>query len=163
MLEVVILAAGKGSRMKSSVPKVMHRLAGKPFLQHVVDKARNLAPASIYLVVGHGAEMVNQHFTQKDIHSVVQAQQLGTGHAVAQVLEHLANNSVVLILYGDVPLIQQATLEALVQKAGAGGGVDTVGRAAFALCAQGGGTFGTGGNSLARKAVGRAGAGGHSR
>ena len=118
MLEVVILAAGKGSRMKSSVPKVMHRLAGKPFLQHVVDKARNLAPASIYLVVGHGAEMVNQHFTQKDIHSVVQAQQLGTGHAVAQVLEHLANNSVVLILYGDVPLIQQSTLEALIQKAG---------------------------------------------
>ncbi|WP_202904765.1 bifunctional UDP-N-acetylglucosamine diphosphorylase/glucosamine-1-phosphate N-acetyltransferase GlmU [Marinagarivorans algicola] len=113
MLEVVILAAGKGSRMKSAVPKVMHSLAGKPFLQHVVDKARAMAPKTIHLVVGHGATIVNQHFNQKDIHSVVQAQQLGTGHAVAQTLEHLADSSVVLILYGDVPLIQQATLESL--------------------------------------------------
>lgn len=113
MLEVVILAAGKGSRMKSAVPKVMHSLAGKPFLQHVVDKARAMVPKTIHLVVGHGANIVNQHFNQKDIHSVVQAQQLGTGHAVAQTLEHLADDSVVLILYGDVPLIQQATLESL--------------------------------------------------
>ncbi|MDZ7923318.1 MAG: bifunctional UDP-N-acetylglucosamine diphosphorylase/glucosamine-1-phosphate N-acetyltransferase GlmU [Marinagarivorans sp.] len=116
MLEVVILAAGKGSRMKSAVPKVMHRLAGKPFLQHVVEKARKLSPSAIHLVVGHGADVVNQHFTQKDIHSVVQAQQLGTGHAVAQVLEFLADDSVVLILYGDVPLIQQQTLEDLAAK-----------------------------------------------
>lgn len=113
MLEVVILAAGKGSRMKSAVPKVMHKLAGRPFLQHVVEKARGMRPKSIYLVVGHGAEVVNQHFNQKDIHSVVQAQQLGTGHAVAQTLEHLSDNSTVLILYGDVPLIQQSTLDAL--------------------------------------------------
>ncbi|HEY7773888.1 MAG TPA: NTP transferase domain-containing protein, partial [Marinagarivorans sp.] len=113
MLEVVVLAAGKGSRMKSAVPKVMHRLAGKPFLEHVVEKARFLKPQTIHLVVGHGAEIVNQHFNQKDIHSVVQAQQLGTGHAVAQVLEHLADDSVVLILYGDVPLIQSRTLESL--------------------------------------------------
>lgn len=113
MLEVVILAAGKGSRMKSAVPKVMHSLAGKPFLQHVVEKARKLQPKTIHLVVGHGAETVNQHFNQKDIHSVVQAQQLGTGHAVAQVLEHLENDSIVSILYGDVPLIQEATIESL--------------------------------------------------
>ena len=113
MLEVVILAAGKGSRMKSAVPKVMHRLAGKPFLEHVVEKARFLKPKTIHLVVGHGAKIVNQHFNQKDIHSVVQAQQLGTGHAVAQVLEHLGDDSVVLILYGDVPLIQTETLESL--------------------------------------------------
>jgi bifunctional UDP-N-acetylglucosamine pyrophosphorylase/glucosamine-1-phosphate N-acetyltransferase len=116
MLEIVILAAGKGSRMKSAVPKVMHRLAGKPLLQHVVEKARNLAPRTIYLVVGHGAEMVNTYFSQKDIHSVVQAQQMGTGHAVAQVLEHLDDASHVLILYGDVPLIQQKTLETLIDK-----------------------------------------------
>ena len=113
MLEVVILAAGKGSRMKSAVPKVMHSLAGKPFLQHVVEKARKLKPKTIHLVVGHGAEIVNQHFNQKDIHSVVQAQQLGTGHAVAQVLDHLQDDSIVSILYGDVPLIQEGTLEAL--------------------------------------------------
>lgn len=116
MLEVVVLAAGKGTRMKSIVPKVMHSLAGKPFLQHVVDKARHLSPETIHLVVGHGAEAVNQHFNQKDIHSVMQAQQLGTGHAVAQVLPHLASDSTVLILYGDVPLIQQDTLEALTSK-----------------------------------------------
>ena len=116
MLEVVILAAGKGSRMKSAVPKVMHKLAGNPFLQHVVDKACKLSPSAIHLVVGHGAEVVNQHFSQKDIHSVVQAQQLGTGHAVAQVLEFLADDSVVLILYGDVPLIQHKTLEDLTAK-----------------------------------------------
>lgn len=113
MLEVVILAAGKGSRMKSAVPKVMHSLAGKPFLQHVVEKARAMLPRAIHLVVGHGANTVNQHFNQKDIHSVVQAQQLGTGHAVAQTLEHLADDSTVLILYGDVPLIQCNTLESL--------------------------------------------------
>lgn len=113
MLEVVILAAGKGSRMKSTVPKVMHNLAGKPFLQHVVEKARAMVPRAIHLVVGHGANTVNQHFNQKDIHSVVQAQQLGTGHAVAQTLEHLADDSIVLILYGDVPLIQRITLESL--------------------------------------------------
>ena len=118
MLEVVILAAGKGTRMKSSVPKVMHRLAGKPFLEHVVEKARSMEPETIHLVVGHGAEQVQSHFNQKDIHSVVQAQQLGTGHAVAQVLDHLGDNSIVLILYGDVPLIQQDTLEALASKAG---------------------------------------------
>lgn len=119
MLEVVILAAGKGTRMKSAVPKVMHSLSGKPFLEHVVEKARAMAPEAIHLVVGHGAEQVNQHFNQKDIHSVVQAQQLGTGHAVAQVLDHLADNSIVVILYGDVPLIQQATLESLAAKVSA--------------------------------------------
>ena len=116
MLEVIILAAGKGTRMKSSTPKVMHSLAGKPFLEHVVEKARKLKPYKIHLVVGHGADQVNQHFNQKDIHSVEQAVQKGTGHAVLQALEHLSDESIALILYGDVPLIQQNTLDALAGK-----------------------------------------------
>lgn len=116
MLEVVILAAGKGTRMRSSLPKVMHKLAGRPFLQHVVDTARQLSPKTLHLVVGHGAEKVNQQFNQEDIHSIMQAEQLGTGHAVAQTLDHLANDCTVLILYGDVPLIQRETLENLVSQ-----------------------------------------------
>lgn len=113
MIEVVILAAGKGTRMRSSLPKVMHPLAGKPLLAHVIEAATELEPANIHLVVGHGAEVIEQHFDGSDYNFVHQSQQLGTGHAVQQVLPHLQGDSVTLILYGDVPLISAATLRSL--------------------------------------------------
>jgi bifunctional UDP-N-acetylglucosamine pyrophosphorylase/glucosamine-1-phosphate N-acetyltransferase len=113
MLEAIILAAGKGTRMKSNLPKVMHPLAGKPFLQHVLETTRSLAPANIHLVLGHGAEVVQTSLNLAEVNVVPQEQQLGTGHAVMQALPHLADDSVVLILYGDVPLISRETLEKL--------------------------------------------------
>lgn len=113
MLEAIILAAGKGTRMKSNLPKVMHPLAGKPFLQHVLETTRSLAPANIHLVLGHGADVVISNLDLAEINVVPQEKQLGTGHAVQQVLPHLADDSVVLILYGDVPLITQNTLAKL--------------------------------------------------
>ncbi len=113
MIEAIILAAGKGTRMNSKLPKVMHLLAGKPFVEHVVDTTENLLPDQIHLVLGHGAELVESHFSGRSLNVVIQEQQLGTGHAVKQVLPHLADDSVALILYGDVPLIQKETLERL--------------------------------------------------
>jgi len=112
-LEVVILAAGQGTRMRSSLPKVLHPLAGKPMVSHVVDTVRSLNATNIYLVIGHGAEQVQTELTADDISFVEQLEQLGTGHAVTQALPKLSKNSQVLILYGDVPLIKAATLEKL--------------------------------------------------
>lgn len=111
--EVVILAAGQGSRMKSALPKVLHRLAGKALVQHVIDTARGLGADRIHLVVGHGADQVRAQLSGDDLNWALQAQQLGTGHAVAQALPQVADDSVVLVLYGDVPLIQPQTLEQL--------------------------------------------------
>lgn len=113
MIEAIILAAGKGTRMRSQLPKVMHPLAGKPLLGHVLDTARSLSPKTIHLVLGHGAEVVENQFKADDVHCVWQKQQLGTGHAVQQVLPSLADSGTALILYGDVPLITAATLERL--------------------------------------------------
>lgn len=115
MLDVIILAAGKGTRMRSDLPKVLHPLAGKPLAQHVIDRARELPNARIHLVVGHGARLVESRLAGPDIHFSLQAEQLGTGHAVRQVLPHLPVEGVVLIMYGDVPLIKTATLQQLVQ------------------------------------------------
>lgn len=112
-LEVVVLAAGQGTRMRSSLPKVLHSLAGKPLAAHVVDRARALQAEKIHLVIGHGAEQVRSVLAAEDIDFVVQEQQLGTGHAVDQAVPRLKSDSRVLILYGDVPLIRQETLEAL--------------------------------------------------
>lgn len=111
-VDVVILAAGQGTRMRSALPKVLHPVAHKPMLGHVIDTARALNPASIQVVVGHGAEQVEQQLAADDLGFVLQAQQLGTGHAVAQALPSLQAERVV-VLYGDVPLIQQSTLQAL--------------------------------------------------
>lgn len=118
MLEIIILAAGKGTRMKSNLPKVMHLLAGRPLVQHVIDRARELSAGKIHLVVGHGAEQVESALAAADLTFSLQAQQLGTGHAVMQALEKLHTDSRVLILYGDVPLIRSATLAQLVDLAG---------------------------------------------
>jgi bifunctional UDP-N-acetylglucosamine pyrophosphorylase/glucosamine-1-phosphate N-acetyltransferase len=118
MLEIIILAAGKGTRMKSSVPKVMHPLAGKPLVQHVIDRARELSASKIHLVVGHGAQLVESALAATDITFSVQAQQLGTGHAVLQAVDKLQAEARVLILYGDVPLIRADTLAQLSELAG---------------------------------------------
>jgi bifunctional UDP-N-acetylglucosamine pyrophosphorylase/glucosamine-1-phosphate N-acetyltransferase len=112
-LNIVILAAGKGSRMNSARPKVLHPLAGRPLLGHVIDTARELGPARLLVVYGHGGEAVPQAFAGSDIVWVNQEQQLGTGHALQQAAAELADNGATLILYGDVPLISVDTLRAL--------------------------------------------------
>ncbi len=108
-LHIVILAAGQGSRMKSDLPKVLHKVAGKPMLQHVVDTVKELDADGIHIIVGHGAEKVKDTITG-DINWCHQAEQLGTGHAVAQALPNIPKDSKVLVLYGDVPLIAKDTL-----------------------------------------------------
>lgn len=116
-LDIVILAAGQGTRMRSALPKVLHPVAGKSMLGHVIDTARALQPKSIQVVIGHGAEQVRKRLAGDDLDFVIQAEQLGTGHAVAQTLPHLSAERV-LILYGDVPLIEADTLQRLLQKVG---------------------------------------------
>ncbi len=112
--DVVILAAGQGSRMKSALPKVMHGLAGKPMLQHVIDSAKVLAPEALHVVIGHGGEQVEQAMSGQPLSFVWQREQLGTGHAVAQAMPNIGRDSVVLVLYGDVPLTRPETLEQLI-------------------------------------------------
>lgn len=114
-LSIVILAAGKGTRMKSATTKVMHKLAGKALVEHVIDTAQRLSPQNMAVVCGNGAEQVQSLLESKNITSVMQHEQLGTGHAVVQAQESFATSEQVLVLYGDVPLTQQSTLEALIQ------------------------------------------------
>lgn len=116
-LEIVILAAGQGTRMQSSLPKVLHSLGGKPLLEHVIQTAQELNPSAVHVVVGYGSEQVQDALAHYDIHWVVQEQQLGTGHAVMQALPAIADDSVVLVLYGDVPLTRLSTLRQLVKRA----------------------------------------------
>lgn len=124
-VEVVILAAGQGKRMKSRLPKVLNAVAGMPLLEHVLRTAQGLEPTAIHVVIGHGSEQVQKALSHYDVNWVVQAQQLGTGHAVLQALPAISNDSVVLVLYGDVPLIRLSTLKTLVQKAQTGPGLLT--------------------------------------
>lgn len=114
-LNVVILAAGLGKRMYSDLPKVLHRLAGRPLLAHVLDAARALSPAKIIVVTGHRAELVREAVAAPDIAFVNQSPQLGTGHAVQQAHSELVPGGKTLVLLGDVPLIQAPTLKPLVQ------------------------------------------------
>ena len=113
MLEIVILAAGKGTRMKSQKPKVLHPIGGKSLLQHVIDCANTLSPDKIHVVVGHGAEQVKADVADDKLNWVLQTQQLGTGHAVQQAMPAIDPKADVLVLYGDVPLIQSDTLKQL--------------------------------------------------
>ena len=117
MLNIVILAAGQGKRMQSNLPKVLHPIAGRPMLTHVLDSARALGAQRIAIVVGHGAEQVKQAYaTQEDLQFALQQPQLGTGHAVLQAVPLLKEShadDVTIILYGDVPLVQPDTLRAL--------------------------------------------------
>ncbi len=110
----VILAAGQGTRMKSARPKVLQTLAGQPLLAHVIERQARAVSDQIHLVYGHGGDQVQVAFAeQTDLHWVHQAEQLGTGHAVAQALPKIADDAVVLVLYGDVPLVPADTLKAL--------------------------------------------------
>ncbi|MBO9484210.1 bifunctional UDP-N-acetylglucosamine diphosphorylase/glucosamine-1-phosphate N-acetyltransferase GlmU [Salinisphaera sp. G21_0] len=115
--DIVILAAGQGSRMKSKLPKVLHRIAGKPMLEHVILSAlhtqRKVGDGKIHVVIGHGAEQVKQALGHYDLNWVVQEEQLGTGHAVQQALPGCKGADVVLVLYGDVPLIHSSSLQSL--------------------------------------------------
>jgi bifunctional UDP-N-acetylglucosamine pyrophosphorylase/glucosamine-1-phosphate N-acetyltransferase len=111
-LDIVILAAGQGTRMRSALPKVLHPVAGNSMLGHVIHSARQLSPQSIQVVIGHGADQVRERLSADDLNFVLQDKQLGTGHAVAQAVPAL-NADTVLILYGDVPLIEVETLNRL--------------------------------------------------
>ena len=119
-INVVVLAAGQGSRMKSSLPKVLHPVGGKAMVQHVVDHAVGLGDVDIHVVIGHGAEQVKAALTDQPVSFAVQAEQLGTGHAVAQAMPSVGKDGVVLVLYGDVPLTRPETMQALVDIAGEG-------------------------------------------
>lgn len=116
-LEVVILAAGKGTRMRSALPKVLHAVAGKPLLAHVIDTAQALKPQRIHVVYGFGGEIVPKTLANAPVEWVLQAEQKGTGHAVQQAMPKIGADAVVLILYGDVPLTRADTLAPLVQLA----------------------------------------------
>jgi bifunctional UDP-N-acetylglucosamine pyrophosphorylase / glucosamine-1-phosphate N-acetyltransferase len=119
-LSVVILAAGQGKRMNSDLPKVLQPLAGEPLLQHVIRTARALDAAHIYVVHGHGGAQVQKAFAHEDVEWVLQADQLGTGHAVMQAMCVIPDDHAVLVLYGDVPLIRAACLKKLVDAASQG-------------------------------------------
>ena len=127
-MNVVILAAGHGSRMQSDIPKVLHRLGGRPLLAHVLDTARALNPATICMVYGYGGEAVPNAMKAESstVIWVRQDPQLGTGHAVLQAMPHLDTTVPTLVLYGDVPMISVDTLRALAACAGSGLGILTV-------------------------------------
>jgi bifunctional UDP-N-acetylglucosamine pyrophosphorylase/glucosamine-1-phosphate N-acetyltransferase len=116
-LSIVILAAGQGKRMKSDLPKVLQPLAGRPILTHVLSVAKTLGADAIHVVYGHGGEQVKTTLAHEPVNWVLQAEQLGTGHALAQALPAIPDDHRVLVLYGDVPLIRRATLEQLIAQA----------------------------------------------
>tara|TARA_B100001123_G_scaffold429215_1_gene547364 strand:+ start:1097 stop:1846 length:750 start_codon:yes stop_codon:yes gene_type:complete len=115
-LSIVIMAAGKGTRMYSDIPKVLHKLSGETLLNHVIEKANNLSPSNIVIIIGHEAEQVKEAVPSNEILFSYQKQQMGTGHAVMQAQNHLhdfVGNT--LVLSGDVPLIQSSTLLEFIQ------------------------------------------------
>jgi bifunctional UDP-N-acetylglucosamine pyrophosphorylase/glucosamine-1-phosphate N-acetyltransferase len=118
-MNVVILAAGMGKRMQSALPKVLHPLAGKPLLSHVIDTARALSPSRMCIIYGHGGEVVPERIGAPDLSFAKQEPQLGTGHAVMQAVPHLRDDVPTLILYGDVPLTTTNSLQQLLDSAGA--------------------------------------------
>lgn len=120
-MSVVILAAGKGTRMYSDLPKVLHPLAGKPMVQHVIDAAMKLGAKNVHLVYGHGGELLKKTLTDPSLNWVLQAEQLGTGHAMQQAAPYFADDEDVLMLYGDVPLISVDTLQRLLAAKPQGG------------------------------------------
>ena len=120
-LSVVILAAGQGTRMRSDLPKVLHQVAAKPLLAHVIETAMSLQPQDVHVVYGHGGDRVRNQLAQYSVDWVCQDQQLGTGHAVQQAMPHIEDNRMVLVLYGDVPLTQASTLQRLIDVADGNG------------------------------------------
>ena len=115
-LHIIILAAGQGKRMHSELPKVLHHVAGKPMLAHVIECAKSLSPQNIHVVIGHGSQQVKMAIADDSIHWCVQSEQLGTGHAVQQAVPELQDDHNVLVLYGDVPLLIPETLRQLLEK-----------------------------------------------
>lgn len=113
-LEIIVLAAGQGRRMHSALPKVLHTVGGRPLLAHVLAVAERLQPRAIHVVYGHGGEQVRAAFASAPVRWVEQTEQLGTGHAVQQAIDAVADESTVLVLYGDVPLIRAETLAGLI-------------------------------------------------
>jgi len=111
---VVVLAAGKGTRMKSSLPKVLHPIGGKPMVQHIIDTVNKLGATNIHLVYGHGRDQLQHKLSHNKLSWCLQDQQLGTGHAVQQAAPHIQDNEDVLILVGDAPLIKESTLQQLI-------------------------------------------------
>ncbi len=125
-LGIVILAAGQGTRMKSGLPKVLHPLAGRPLLAHVLETAASLQPEKTVVVYGHGGGLVQDSIDRPDLLWAEQSKQLGTGHAVQQAMPLLQGMDKVLVLYGDVPLIRKESLQTLIDSAGTGVGLMTV-------------------------------------
>jgi bifunctional UDP-N-acetylglucosamine pyrophosphorylase/glucosamine-1-phosphate N-acetyltransferase len=119
-LSVIILAAGQGTRMKSALPKVMHKLAGVPMLEHVYNRSMELGTDDIHIVFGHGGEHLHDYCSDFNVEWVLQDKQLGTAHAVQQASPHIDDDHIVLILYGDVPLIKAGTLRTLIENVTAG-------------------------------------------
>jgi bifunctional UDP-N-acetylglucosamine pyrophosphorylase/glucosamine-1-phosphate N-acetyltransferase len=117
-LSIVILAAGEGKRMKSAVPKVLQPLAGRALLKHVIDTARSLEPAVIHVVYGHGGDRVREALGSEPVSWVLQAERMGTGHAVMQAVPQVPDDHLTMVLFGDVPLIQASTLSSLAALAG---------------------------------------------
>ncbi len=115
-IKTIILAAGQGTRMRSALPKVLHKIAGKALLQHVYDTCRQLENNAVNIVYGHGAEMVLKELQTLQANWIEQAEQLGTGHAVQHCIDYIDDDDKVLILYGDVPLLQLEIMNALLQK-----------------------------------------------
>ncbi|WP_439239337.1 bifunctional UDP-N-acetylglucosamine diphosphorylase/glucosamine-1-phosphate N-acetyltransferase GlmU [Lonepinella sp. BR2919] len=113
-LSVVILAAGKGTRMYSDLPKVLHKVAGKPMVKHVINTAKQLNAEQIHLIYGHGADLLKQRLADEPVNWVFQAEQLGTGHAMQQAAPFFNDDENILMLYGDAPLITQETLQKLI-------------------------------------------------
>ena len=120
MLEVIILAAGQGSRMQSKLPKVLHRLSGRPLVHYTLDAARAAGANRIHVVIGCGADAVEAAVLAPDVQCHLQAEQKGTGHAVQQAIDACQRDSTVLVLFGDVPLVSDTTLQAVVTAADSG-------------------------------------------
>lgn len=120
-LSVVVLAAGKGTRMYSDLPKVLHNVAGKPMVKHVIDTVQQLNPEKVYLIYGHGGELMQSRLKYERVEWVLQAEQLGTGHAMQQAAPHFADDENILMLYGDGPLITEETLTRLISAKPEGG------------------------------------------
>lgn len=114
VFSVVILAAGKGTRMKSTLPKVLHPIAGKPMVQHIIDTVNKLGANNIHLVYGHGGDQLQDSLSHNHLSWCLQAEQLGTGHAVQQAVPHILDDENVLVLVGDAPLIKESTLQQLI-------------------------------------------------
>nr|WP_010130263.1 bifunctional UDP-N-acetylglucosamine diphosphorylase/glucosamine-1-phosphate N-acetyltransferase GlmU [Microbulbifer agarilyticus] len=114
-IDVVILAAGKGTRMRSNLPKVLHPIGGVPMLERVINAAKGLGDVRITVVIGHGADLVRERCTDSGVQFVEQTEQLGTGHAVAQAIPNFRKGATVLVLYGDVPLVKTTTLQSLLE------------------------------------------------